>query len=83
MKTVTKEWLLKYTSSEHTGINSSQCIILGFEFKDLRRGWVSRVEGMVLSNASAELFELLHGVAGKKKQSVVISDFKSRKEDRL
>ncbi len=79
MKIVTRDWIVKYTKSEHnTGVNNSQCIILGFPFSELRTGWIDRAEGKVISNASARLFELLHGARGKKAQQRIIADFKQK-----
>lgn len=70
---VTLEFIEKNTG---IGINASQCKILGFEWSDLSKGWRDRVEGMVISNASAELFSRLKGSQGKKNQERIINQFK-------
>jgi len=78
--TMTKELIYKYSLGEKTNaINSSQCIILGFEFKELKRGWIHKVKGKVISSASFELFKRLKGIRGKKNQLRVIDNFKSKK----
>lgn len=70
---VTKDFIEKHTG---IGINASQCKILGFEWKELTKGWRDRVENSVISNASAELFRRLKGAQGKKNQSKIIQEFK-------
>ncbi len=78
---MTKELIYKYSLGEKSNaINSSQCIILGIEFKDLKKGWVHKVEGKVISDASFELFKLLRGAKGKKKQLKIIENFKSKQK---
>ena len=60
-------------------ITKSQCKILNIEYKDIRKGWMSKVEGLVISNASAELFKNLKGVVGRKNQEQIIREFKYTK----
>lgn len=78
---VTKEFIDEHTNI--TGaINSSQCTILGLDFKtDLHKGWKNKVTGMVISNASAELFKLLNGKNKIRLQQEVIDEFKKRREE--
>lgn len=74
---ITKEFIEEHTKNKNTnGINASQCLILGFKFKDLKKGWKDRAKDKVISNASAELFKRLKGVVGKRNQQLIIDDFK-------
>ena len=78
---MTKELIYEHTFGVATNaINSSQCIILGFKFKDLKKGWINRVENKVISNSSFELFKLLQGVTGRSNQLTVINNFKLREK---
>lgn len=83
---VTREWIKKYTTNQNkkntkgvsTGIaiNASQAKILGLEWTDIKKGWIEKVDGFVISDASKHLFELLKGVRGKNNQRMVIDSFK-------
>ncbi len=80
--TMTRELIYEHSFGETTNaINSSQCIILGFEFKDLKKGWLNRVENKVISDSSFELFKLLKGVVGRSNQMTVINNFKEKRKD--
>jgi ribonuclease HI len=71
---VTEEFLLSGLKSFNT-INNSQLILLNID-ADSKKGWKDRVLGQKISDARAELFVLLKGVSGEKKQNAVIEEFK-------
>jgi hypothetical protein len=78
MKIIDKEFILECTMNKKTGIksiNQSQCRILGFEFKDLKKGWTERFIGYELSDYNAKLFRYLKGVSGKANQEYLIKQF--------
>jgi len=79
MVKITKEFIKEYaykTNPKATAINGSQCIIIGLDFKtDIQKGWLSKFEGIEVSNASAELFIRLSGL-NTKEQKVEIENFK-------
>ena len=77
MVRVSRDFIHEFTTKDsECAINSSKCLILGFKFGDLHKGWISRVDGMIISDASAELFKRLKCVRGKKEQKKVIDLFK-------
>ena len=81
MFVITEEWIKKYTRNPSNGsvaINASQCKILGFEWSEMRKGWIQNSCGKVISNASKDLFERLHN-AGGTDQSSIIAAFKEER----
>ncbi len=71
--TLTKAFIKEHIQGE--ALNASQATILGLLWSE----WINRIEGTVLSDASAELFIRLKGVRGEKEQARVIAQFKKEK----
>ncbi len=75
MVRITRDVISKYATNPKTGIcniNASQCRILGFEFNQLRPGWIDKLDGVYIPKDKYELFKKLHGVAGKNNQKRII-----------
>ena len=73
--TIDEEFIRKYAFSNKgvSNINNSQCVILGYTFNTMPKGWVYKE--YKVSEKDAELFIKLSGIKGKNNQKQVIDRF--------